>query len=231
MDIVNNATANDAPYTFTFSAFDGTATTIRTVQVRVFDVNRPPQLQVSNHAIVIGQSLSLPVQLGGTTTTGILATDPDGAAQTAALAISFAGLPDGATYDAQTKHLNWTPGPGQVGDFTVTAQASDGKNTTSQNFVLRVEADAAANAPKVLISTTPSTPAQPGQTVLATIRAQGYSAIQTLAVQVRGAALSSVLSPQSSDVWQTVALDSAGRLHLSPTQPGLLKPSRSIAVT
>jgi hypothetical protein len=235
-DIVNNpvlsgvegATANDTPYTFTFSANDGIATTIRTVQVRVFDVNRPPQLQVSNHAIVIGQSLSLPVIRGqmtenGGQTAGIVVSDLDGNAQTAALAISFVGLPDGATYDAQTMHLNWTPGPGQVGDFTITAQASDGKNITSQSFVLRVVADVAANAPKVLISTTPSTPAQPGQTLVATIRAQSYSAIQTLAVQVRGAALSSVLSPQSSDTWQTVALDSAGRLHLTPTQPGLLE--------
>jgi hypothetical protein len=217
-DIVNNpvlsgvegATANDTPYTFTFSANDGIATTIRTVQVRVFDVNRPPQLQVSNHAIVIGQSLSLPVIRGqmtenGGQTAGIVVSDLDGNAQTAALAISFVGLPDGATYDAQTMHLNWTPGPGQVGDFTITAQASDGKNITSQSFVLRVVADVAANAPKVLISTTPSTPAQPGQTLVATIRAQSYSAIQTLAVQVRGAALSSVLSPQSSDTWQTVA--------------------------
>jgi hypothetical protein len=224
-DIVNNATANDAPYTFTFSANDGTTTTIRTVQVRVFDVNRPPQLQVSNHAIVIGQSLSLPVIRGqmtenGGQTAGIVVSDPDGNAQTAALAISFAGLPEGASYNAQTQRLNWTPGPGQVGDFTVTAQASDGKNLTSQNFVLRVAADATANAPKVLISTTPSTPAQPGQTIVATIRAQSYSAIQTLAVKVRGIALQ---SDADATQWQTVALDSAGRLHLTPTQPGLFE--------
>jgi VCBS repeat-containing protein len=58
--------------------------------------------------------------------------------------------------------------------------------------------------------------------VVATVRAQGYSAIQTLSVQVRGISLnpqSSILNP---DEWQTVALDGMGRLHLTPTRPGLL---------
>ena len=40
---------------------------------------------------------------------------------------------------------------------TVFAQVSDGKNTRSQSFTLRVFAEAAANQPKVLVSTTPST--------------------------------------------------------------------------
>ncbi len=251
------------PYTFTFTANDGTTTTIRTVQVRVFDVNRVPQITVSNHAVVVGQTLSLPVQMSGNSTsspdgtqwnpgttpsgqgTGILVNDPDGQAQTQALTISFTGLPEGASYDAQYPHpnpppegegtnvaqgaaqtlgcLNWTPGPGQVGDYTITAHAFDGKNTTSQTFVLRVTSDAAANAPKVLISTTPSLPALPGQTVLATVRADGYSAIQTLSVQVRGTAL---LIPDSRSLipdWQTIALDNMGRLRLTPTQPGLIE--------
>ena len=249
-------------YTFTFTANDRQTTTIRTVQVRVFDVNRVPQITVSNHAVVVGQTLSLPVQMSGNSTsspdgtqwnpgttpsgqgTGILVNDPDGQAQTQALTISFTGLPEGASYDAQYPHpnpppegegtnvaqgaaqtlgcLNWTPGPGQVGDYTITAHAFDGKNTTSQTFVLRVTSDAAANAPKVLISTTPSLPALPGQTVLATVRADGYSAIQTLSVQVRGIAL---LIPDSRSLipdWQTIALDDMGRLRLTPTQPGLI---------
>jgi len=61
--IVDNATVTDKAYTFTFTANDGTDTTIRTVQVRVFDVNRQPQISTSNHAVVVGESISLPVNL------------------------------------------------------------------------------------------------------------------------------------------------------------------------
>ncbi len=48
---VNGALANDRPYTFTFQATDGSATTTQSVQVRVFDVTRLPQLTVTNHAL------------------------------------------------------------------------------------------------------------------------------------------------------------------------------------
>ncbi len=50
---------------------------------------------------------------------------------------------------------------------------------------------------------------------MATIRAQSYSPIQTLVVQVRGIAT-------NPDEWQTVALDGAGRINFKPTQPGLV---------
>lgn len=62
-DIVNNATANDKPFVFTFTANDGKITTVRTVQVRVFDVNRQAEITTSNHAVVVGEAISLPVQL------------------------------------------------------------------------------------------------------------------------------------------------------------------------
>lgn len=45
---------------------------------------------------------------------------------------------------AQTRRLNWTPGPGQVGDFVVTARVSDGLNTSWQTFTLRVVAEEVA---------------------------------------------------------------------------------------
>jgi hypothetical protein len=218
-DIVNNATANDQPFVFTFSATDGQATTIRTVQVRVFDVNRVPAISTSNHAVVVGEPISLPVQLGGTTSNGILINDADGNTQTQNLTISFVNLPEGASYDAIAHKLNWIPGPGQIGDYTLTVRAFDGFNMSSHTFTVRVVAEAAANAPKILVSTTPSTPAIPGQLVVATVRAQGYSAIQTLSVQVRGIALT---TGADATQWQTVALDGLGRLHLTPTQPGLL---------
>jgi len=214
--IVNGALENDHPYTFTFQATDGSATTTQTVQVRVFDTNRLPQLTATNHALVIGQTLSLPVELGAASN-GISANDPDGAEQTAALAISFANLPEGAGYDAQMRRLNWVPGPGQIGDFTVTASVSDGKNTTARTFTLRVVAEASANQPKITVSTTPSTPALPGQTVIASVRADAWSGIADIVAEVRGSGLG------DADNWQTVALDSAGRIKLLPTQPGLIE--------
>ena len=225
-DIANNASALSTPFNLTFSVTDGTATSQQTVQVRVFDVNRAPMLNVSSHAAVVGTTLMLPISLVkptagsslgtvNTSAAGIQAWDEDGSAQTAGLTVSFYNLPEGATYNAQSKQLVWTPGPGQVGDFVVTARVSDGFNTTSKTFTLRVVAEAAANAPKVLINTTPSTPALPGQTVVATIRAQGYSPIQSLAVEVRG------LGTDTAQ-WQSVTLDGAGRISIKPTQPGLI---------
>ncbi|MFT5960936.1 MAG: VCBS repeat-containing protein, partial [Burkholderiaceae bacterium] len=222
-DVVDNATQNDQPFTFNFTTTDGKASTTQSVQVRVFDVNRIPRLTTSNHAVVIGQSLSIPVQLGGvgnSSGSAIVAIDDDGSMQTQALAISFSGLPEGARYDAIHRRLNWTPGPGQVGDTVITARASDGKNTTVQTFTVRVVAEADANAPKIVVSTTPATPAQPGQTIIATVRADAYSPIASIVVAVRGAALNGAAV---ADQWQTVALDSAGRLRLTPASPGLIE--------
>jgi len=216
-DVVNNAAVDNKPYLFTFTATDGVATTTQTVQVRVFDVNRVPRLTANNHAVVVGQTISIPVQLGGdVNSNGIIAVDDDGVAQTDALAISFTGLPEGAQYDAQIHRLNWTPGPGQIGDFIIAARVSDGRNTTTRTFTIRAVADAAANEPKILVSTTPSTPALPGQTIVATVRADAYSTIASIAVEVRGTGM-------GADQWQTVALDGAGRMRLTATRPGLIE--------
>ncbi|MES2942354.1 MAG: putative Ig domain-containing protein, partial [Pseudomonadota bacterium] len=62
--VVNNADGLDQAFTLTFTVTDGKASSQQTVQVRVFDVNRAPQLAVSNHAGVVGQTITLPVTLG-----------------------------------------------------------------------------------------------------------------------------------------------------------------------
>ncbi|MES2205594.1 MAG: putative Ig domain-containing protein [Pseudomonadota bacterium] len=216
-DTVNNATDISTPFTLHFSATDGQATNTQSVQVRVLDVNRTPKIFVGNHAITVGQNFSLPISLvkPTATSTGLNAWDEDGTPQTQALTLSFTNLPEGASYNAQTQRLSWATGPGQTGTVIVTANVSDGKNTAIQTFTLKVVADAHANAPKVLVSTTPSTPALPGQRVVATIRADSYAPIQSITVQVRGSGL-------GSDLWQTVSLDSAGRMRLTPTNPGLI---------
>ena len=75
-------------------------------------------------------------------------------------------------------------------------------------------ADATANAPKILVSTTPSAPAVPGQSVLASVRADAWSGIASVVVDMRDS--------QSSE-WRSLALDAAGRVKLLPAQPGLIE--------
>ncbi|HEU6455810.1 MAG TPA: Ig-like domain-containing protein [Roseateles sp.] len=96
------------------------------------------------------------------------------------------------------------------------ATVSDGRNTTTNSFVLRVAASPDANAPKLLVSLTPSTPVLPGQVVLATVRADAFSPVASLTVQARGAGIG------QAD-WVPVTLDGLGRVRLTPSAPGLIE--------
>ena len=133
--------------------------------------------------------------------------------QTANLTVAFLDLPAGAYYDAVTGRLTWTPGPGQVGDYVVTALVGDGFDARRQTFTLRVVAEAAANVPQIAINLTPAFPVLPGQSVVATARADAWSGIATLTAEIR----------EGDGAWRSVALDAAGRLTLSAAQPGLLE--------
>jgi hypothetical protein len=216
-DTVDNGNADSRPYTFTFRASDGLAVATQQVQVRVFDRNRRPQINVGNHAVAVGDTLSLPVVFDGSASNGISVFDPDGPIQSQALTLSFANLPTGATYDSHTQRLTWTPGPGQIGDTLVTAQVYDGRPganaSSTHSFVLRAVADLAAQPPQILISTTPSLPVNPGQLLLVSVRAEAWSGMAQLAVELRS---------NESEAWQSVALDAAGRLRLTPLTPGLI---------
>ena len=228
-DAINNLRESQGAYTFRFTVSDGQLTSVQEVQVRVLDSNRPPQIAVSNHALVVGRDFRLPVlkantlaqltqlvQLAQHAATGLHLFDADGTLQTAALNVVFESLPEGAQYDPQSGVLHWVPGPGQVGDFVVTALVSDGYQSVKQSFTLRVVANEAANAPSILVDLTPATPSLPGQSILASVRADSYAAISQITVQVRGSAIG--LSPTE---WQTVTLESAGRLRLTAKNPGL----------
>ncbi len=188
-DTVDNGNADSRPYTFTFSASDGLAVATQQVQVRVFDLNRRPQISVGNHAVAVGDTLSLPVVFDGSVSNGIAVFDPDGPIQSQALALSFANLPTGATYDSHTQRLTWTPGPGQIGDTLVTAQVYDGRPganaSSTHSFVLRAVVDLAAQPPQILISTTPSLPVNPGQLLMVSVRAEALGGIAQLAVELR----------------------------------------------
>jgi YD repeat-containing protein len=220
-DAVDNGSADSKAFNLRFSASDGTDTTQRTVQVRVLDANRPPEIASASHALLVGQEFSLPVlraaSLAATSDAAgaLRISDPDGASQSERLTVSFSNLPDGARYDAETGRLLWTPGPGQVGDVVVLATVSDGRDSRTESFTLRVVAEASANAPQILINLTPSTPVLPGQTVVATVRGEGFSPIRQLSVQAR--------NRTDGGAWTTVPLDSLGRLRLTPSDPGLLE--------
>ncbi|WP_410472981.1 putative Ig domain-containing protein [Faucicola mancuniensis] len=117
VNTVDNATAKDKTYQFTFAATDGQARVLRTVQVRVLDVNRAPTISASNHAVVVGDTLSLPIVKGTSqpTKAGIYLQDADGQRQTQGLTVSFSHLPEGAVYDASRGVLDWTPDPVKSG--------------------------------------------------------------------------------------------------------------------
>ena len=60
-DVVDNSIADSRSYTLSFRANDGrgadNSISTQSVQLRVFDVNRRPQISVGNHAVVIGDCL------------------------------------------------------------------------------------------------------------------------------------------------------------------------------
>ncbi|MDR0673568.1 MAG: putative Ig domain-containing protein, partial [Zoogloeaceae bacterium] len=118
---VDNALEDSHVYAFTFRASDGKDASEQKVELRLFDVNRAPTIEVGNHAVLLGDTIALAVG------SGIRVSDPDGAAQTESLTVSFQNLPEGAIYDAASQRLVWSPGPGQLGDHAVTAVVSDGR--------------------------------------------------------------------------------------------------------
>jgi hypothetical protein len=54
------------------------------------------------------------------------------------LVYSASGLPDGATFDPDTRTFSWTPRYDQAGDYTVHFEVSDGEFTDSEDIVITV---------------------------------------------------------------------------------------------
>jgi hypothetical protein len=127
-------------------------------------------------------------------------TDPN---QGLTLTYSALGMPEGATLDPNTGQFTWTPGPTQVGDYSVTFTAADSQMSASQTVLLR--ATTAPVLPQVLVVLTPSFPAVPGQSVLVHAIASSVAPITGFTVQVDG---------------QTLTLDSQGRGTFTPQTPG-----------
>src|SRR5262249_18263193 len=153
-------------YSISFRVEDpaGLSSTID-VPIHITNVDRPPTLQVDNHSIALGQPLHFRLSAG----------DPDAGTT---LTYAASGLPAGATFDATTGALPWTPGPGQAGDYVVVFSVSDGEQTISQPSLIR--AAIAPQGPQVAIELTPSFPALANQPVLVHAIASSLGSITSL---------------------------------------------------
>ncbi len=178
-------------YALAFTVTDaGGLTDSLAAQLHIDNVDRPPTLLVDNHGLLVGQPFSL--QLTGA--------DADLATT---LSYSASGLPAGATLDAGSGRLLWTPGPSQTGDFPVQFAVSDGELTITRPSLLRVTL--AAVPPQVLIELTPSFPGVPGSPVLVHAAASSVAPISGLTLTVDG---------------QPLVLDVHGRATYVPATPG-----------
>jgi hypothetical protein len=107
----------------TFSVSDGSLSDTETITITVNNVDRPPVLDlIGNKTIDEAAALSF----------SILATDPDGEEIT----YTAENLPQGATFDANTRTFSWTPDYTQAGEypnitFTATANSLSDSETIS----------------------------------------------------------------------------------------------------
>ena len=97
---------------------------------------------------------------------------------------SATGLPEGATLDADSGLVTWTPGPAQAGDYVVRFTAGDGVLSTSQS--IWIHAAVTPTPPSVGIVLTPSFPVKPGSSVLVHVIADSLADITGLTVTVDG---------------------------------------------
>jgi hypothetical protein len=105
------------------------------VPVEVTDMNRPPQLQsVPAQTVDEGAALSF----------NLSATDEDTDNQ---LTYSISNLPDGATLDESSGQFSWTPGFDQAGNFTLSANVSDG--TTENSISIPITVNDVNRAPTI----------------------------------------------------------------------------------
>lgn len=169
------------------------------VNVHIDQVDLPPSLVVTNHQAVVGQPLGFT----------LLGSHPDQGIPID-LTYSALGLPEGSSLNPQTGAFSWTPGPSQIGDYSVQFSVSDGELSDTVPVVLR--GTIAAVPPQVIVVLTPSFPAVPGQSVIVHVAASSLAPITGLSVTVGG---------------QPLTLDSQGRATYTPRCPaGLRSPPR-----
>jgi len=97
-----------------------------------------PHQSEPNHAPIIKPCLKHVVHPGEQLYKNLLIMDPDDDA----LSIAVTGLPGGASYDAPTRTISWTPGANDEGVYLATITADDGTVTTTAHWPMIVKADA-----------------------------------------------------------------------------------------
>ena len=178
-------------YDFGFTATDTSgATSTRDVIVQIANVDRPPSIYISNHAIALGKTLNFKV----------VGNDLD---SNTTLTYTADNLPSNATLDSATGQFIWTPTPGQLGDYHINFTVRDGELTASSQASIVVAQ--APRTPTVNLDLTPSFPATPGQQVIVQTQAMAIADITNLTATVDG---------------KPVTVDSQGRLYFTATTPG-----------
>jgi hypothetical protein len=110
-------------YNISATVTDGEAQTSLTFSIQVNHVNRPPELQIES---------TLQVDENALLSYTLIATDPD-AEDKGDLSIQCDNLPAGATYDAPTATLTWTPGYKQAGSYSVSVIVTDGGGLSARS--------------------------------------------------------------------------------------------------
>ncbi|MEO1006886.1 MAG: putative Ig domain-containing protein, partial [Cyanobacteria bacterium J06638_38] len=173
-----------------------------TVKIIVDNVNRTPSIDVAPQIVALGKELKFTLQGDDP---DLYVPTVDGSPPTA-LQYTAENLPDGAVLNPNTGIVTWTPSPGQVGDYVVTYQVSDGEITAEKNALIRVETQ--PTPPIVNIELTPSFPAIPGQKVVISALADSFTNIETITLTANG---------------QELTLDERNRGEFVPEQPGRIE--------
>ena len=110
-------------YTVSFTLSDQEFSVKQAVEITVNHVNRPPEIaRIDNQNVDENSSMNVSVN----------ATDAD-QEDAGKLTISVSDLPDGASFDASSNAINWTPTYKQAGTFTgITVTATDASGATAE---------------------------------------------------------------------------------------------------
>ena len=115
-------------YSVNFKVSDGAGLTAEQVgQISIKDVNHTPVLNdISKNSVNENESISFTVE----------GTDED---TDNSLTFSAENLPDGASFNKDSKTFNWTPAYNQAGDYTIEFKLTDGVETVSKSAEISVK--------------------------------------------------------------------------------------------
>ncbi|MEO1005448.1 MAG: tandem-95 repeat protein, partial [Cyanobacteria bacterium J06638_38] len=180
----NYGQAGDYKFEFAVTDSNGSQDT-KEVEIVVANVNRAPSIEVKPQIVALGEALEFTLVGSDADLEMGRRGDEETRGQGAStLVYSVENLPDGATLNTETGLIKWQPSPGQIGDYVVTYQVSDGEDTVEKNALIRVEAE--PTPPTVGLEFTPSFPTTPGQRVFINALADSFTEIENITVSVNG---------------------------------------------